>query len=479
MQLIDIIPNLTEENNELEYKGILNRDNTLSWLKTVDGFANAEGGVFYVGVEDKTLKLIGYDQKSLDGEKLFFHNELSNHFSIMPSYFIETIPYKINNSIRYIIKITINESSKKPLILRHQGMPMIYVRRDGFTSPATEEEIRNMVLNSDFPSFDKGLTDIDFERKDFSKYFAFCKERTNKDIKIKELESISFIKDGKLTNGAYLFSDNYNGDKTKVVCSLYKGVTRGDDIIISSNEFKGNLIDCYHFITDFISMRTNHKIIKKEDRRVDIYSYPERAVFEAVINALAHRDYLLNGTQINVDIYLNRLVISSPGSIFEGDGNIKPTYDLTSYSSKRRNEVISNAFILAKAMEAKGTGLEKISEEYRAYDKSHQPYIYCKNNSFNIVLPDLTNDYGVNIENESIYVIDKINNPTRFDISVLSYCYLAKRSMKEITEHIGVSNSTFFKSTVIDNLVSQDYLIVHKLGNKYCYITNEEKVKIR
>ncbi|MDD7317018.1 MAG: ATP-binding protein, partial [Bacillales bacterium] len=155
MQLIDIIPNLTEENNELEYKGILNRDNTLSWLKTVDGFANAEGGVFYVGVEDKTLKLIGYDQKSLDGEKLFFHNELSNHFSIMPSYFIETIPYKINNSIRYIIKITINESSKKPLILRHQGMPMIYVRRDGFTSPATEEEIRNMVLNSDFPSFDK------------------------------------------------------------------------------------------------------------------------------------------------------------------------------------------------------------------------------------------------------------------------------------------------------------------------------------
>ena len=94
-------------------------------------------------------------------------------------------------------------------------------------------------------------------------------------------------------------------------------------------------------------------------------------------------------------------------------------------------------------------------------------------------MPDLTNDYGVNIENESIYVIGKINNPTRFDISVLSYCYLSKRSMKEITEHIGVSNSTFFKSTVIDNLVSQDYLIVHKLGNKYCYITNEEKVKIR
>ena len=68
--------------------------------------------------EDKTLKLIGYDQKNIYSEKIYFHNELSNHFSIMPSYFIETIPYKINNSIRYIIKITINESSKKPLILR-------------------------------------------------------------------------------------------------------------------------------------------------------------------------------------------------------------------------------------------------------------------------------------------------------------------------------------------------------------------------
>ena len=223
----------------------------------------------------------------------------------------------------------------------------------------------------------------------------------------------------------------------------------------------------------------NKGLVKMGDRRVDTYSYPERALFEAIINALAHRDYLLNGTQINVDMFKNRLVISSPGSIFEGQSDLSPTYDLASFSSKRRNEIISNIFVLTKAMEAKGTGFEKIVEDYAGYDKKHQPFIYSKNNTFHIVLPDLTDEDGLFLDQDSIYIIGTIANPTRFDLSVLSFCYMNTRSVKEITEHLNISNSTYFKTNVIQNLISQSFLNEFRFGNTNYYMTNNEKIKVK
>ena len=479
MILQDLLPNYFLENEDFECKRILNRENTLSWLKTVDGFANAKGGQLLLGVEDKTFKLIGYNQGDADKEKLFFHNEIANHMTIGPEYSIETIKYEINGAARFLIKIQILEARKKPLLVKYDGMPMVFMRRDGFTNPATEEEIRMMVLTSDYPSFDSSKTDIDYISTDFSKLFSFYKERTDKDLKTKELESIGFIVDGKITNGAYLFSDHYTGDRSKIVCSLYRGNTRGDDTIISSNSFSGNLIDCYHYIDSFIKTRMNHGFIKLNDRREEIDAYPSRAVFEAIINALAHRDYLLDGTQINIDIFTNRLVISSPGSLFEGNQTILPTYDLSSFVSKRRNEVISNTFVLAKAMEARGTGLEKIMDAYSKYDKKHQPFIYSKNNTFHIVLPDLTNEQGISLDEESVYLLGEVHNPTRFDLSVLAFCYMEPKNIREITEYLGISNSSFFKKNTLENLVSQSYLEELKFGNAAYFITNKNKVNVR
>lgn len=479
MNLNDLYPNLYVENQDFDCKARLNRDDSLSWMKTVAGFANAHGGTLFLGVEDKTFKLIGFEQKELDREKLYFHNELATHMAILPSYSIQALPYRVHDAQRFLLKIKIDESSKKPLTVKYNGYPLIFLRRDGFTNPATEEEIRMMVLTSGRPAFDESLTDIDFSMDDFQDYAEFYQERTIKKLKSKELESISFFKNGKLTQGAYLFHDHYEGNKTTIVCSLYRGSTRGDDLIIASNTYKGNLIGCYHFMMDFIKMRMNHGFIKLSDRRIDVDAYPERSLFEAIINALAHRDYLLEGTQINVDMFSNRLVITSPGSIFESQNDLQPTYDLTSFTSKRRNELIARAFILAKAMDAKGTGLEKIMDDYAAYGKEHQPFIYSKGNAFSVVLPDLTNEEGVSVEAESVLLVEPIENPTRFDLAVLSYCYFSEKSIAEITAHLQLSNSTFFRKNVIENLVSQGFLIQKSAENKKVYSANQTKVKLR
>ena len=42
--------------------------------------------------------------------------------------------------------------------------------------------------------------------------------------------------------------------------------------------------------------------------------YPERAVHESLVNAFTHRDYLVTGSEVHVDIFDDRLEITSPGA---------------------------------------------------------------------------------------------------------------------------------------------------------------------
>ena len=78
--LLDDILDVSElEGFSLECKARLNRDNVEDWLKTVAGFANAEGGSFFIGVEDKTGKLIGFSRQEADAERNFFNNQVNEH----------------------------------------------------------------------------------------------------------------------------------------------------------------------------------------------------------------------------------------------------------------------------------------------------------------------------------------------------------------------------------------------------------------
>lgn len=480
MNLKELFPDYYLENEQFECKGRLNRDQVLGWLKTIDGFANAKGGTLFIGVEDKTLDLIGFDASEVDKEKIYFFNTINEHFQSRPLITINVVPYMIRDKKRFVMKINILESHLKPVILKYQGMPMIFVRRDGFTNPATEEEIREMSISSNSVSFDDYPTDVLYAFEDFSKLSDFYTEHNDgRKLTEKEIKSVGFTtEEGFLKRGSFLFSDKYKGDETRVVCSLFRGVTRGDDEVITSNSFSGNLIDSYKFMWEFIQQRMSHSFIKTETGRLNVDSYASRALFEAIINSLAHRNYFLKGSQINVDMFSNRLVISSPGS-FYNSGDIKATYNFDSIISRRRNELICRILILCNAMEAKGTGFEKIKEEYKKYDLKHQPFIFSKNNQFSIVLPDVCNPLGVSILEESFEITGKIINPSRFDLNILSFCFEEDKSIKEITEHLAIADSTFFRNSVIKNLVDQNYLIESKEKNKKIYRTNSSKVFLK
>ena len=479
MFLEEITGKVQLEGNKFECKSRLNREDIIGWLQTIAGFANASGGEFYIGVEDKTNKLIGFDRKDADNERNYFNNIVNEHLVPRPRMEISFLEYAVRDKERFILRISIPESVIKPVILKYKGIPSIFMRRDGFTGGATYEEIIEMSIKSKNTQYDILDSDKKYDDRNFQKLREFY-ELHNSGNKLgdKALRSMGFYNaEGYLANGATLFEDDYTGNKTAINCSVFSGTNRGTDRLVTINRFNGNIIESIDYIMDFVKQRMNHAIIKKDDGRININAYPERALFEGVINAVAHRDYFLDGTQIQVDMFRDRLEISSPGGFYRGDKYGK-TYDLTKIISKRRNEIISAVLVKCNVMEAAGTGFEKIVEEYSDADDKHQPYIYSTSDHFTLVLPDLTYDSGIEESDIPELVTMPIVRGTKYDSKVLSYCYYKAHKVLEIAEFLEISNSTYLRKQVIQNLVDHGYLEVSKVGHTAYYKTVRSNVSL-
>ncbi len=470
--------NLIESFN-IETKARLDRDDIQGWLKTVSGFANAEGGFLYIGVEDKTNKLIGFDRKEVDNERNYFNNQVNQHIVPVPPMKISFIPYENNGRQLFVIKIEIMESSLKPVFLKYKGLLGIYMRREGFTNGATVEEVIDMATKSKQLQYDMLVSDVDYNRGDFGKLLkVYSDNNDGKTLTDKVLEACHFFNDDrKLRNGALFFRDDYNGDKTLVKCSIFTGFTRGGDRILSASEFRGNILDSIAFMIDFVRLRMNHSIIKKDFGHDEIDAYPERALTEGIINAVAHRDYYIDGAQIQVDMFRDRLEISSPGNLYLV-GKVVKTYDLSSFVSKRRNTVISDILVKCRMMEAEGTGFEKIAEAYKNVDGRHKPFISAASDHFKLVLPDLTYDDGI----ETISMLPEIefaaiDLDTRYAAEILTLCAYGAKNASEIADYIGVKPSSYFRKNILGPLVEKGYLNELVQSKPVLYKTNPDIIE--
>ena len=480
MYLEEIINDVQLESDRFECKSILNRNDVVGWLKSIAGFANAYGGDFYIGVEDKTNKLIGFDRKAADNERNYFNNHVNEHLTPRLQMKISFVRYEIKNSERFIIRVSIPESSVKPVILKYKNIPSIFMRRDGFTNGATYEEIIEMSIKSKKTQYDILVSDVKYDPKKISMLRAFYSEHNEgKELKEKALQSMGFYnEEGYLLNGAVLFLDDYSEKKTEVQCSVFSGFNKGSERIVTINRFNGNITSTINYMMDFVNQRMNHSIIKLDDARKNIDAYPQRALFEGVINAVAHRDYYLDGTQIQVDMFKDRLEISSPGGFYRGE-KFGKTYDLSGIISKRRNELIAGVLVRCNVMEAAGTGFDKIVEEYKEADETHRPYIYSSSDHFTLVLPDLTYANGVEDSNVPVLTFVPVLGGTELDEKVLSFCYYQAHKVSEIAEYLGITDSTYLRKQVLGNLEANGYLEKSKVSRAMFYKTNPDMVTLR
>ena len=480
MFIEEIETNIDFENTQIECKAILNREDILGWLKTIAGFANSEGGKFYIGVEDKTNKLIGFDSRSADNERNYFNNIVNEHLTPRPVTKVTFLDYEIHDKKRFVLRVDVEESSVKPVVLKYNGLPAIFKRRDGYTNGATYEEIIEMSISSKNTQYDVLTSDVKYNKESFKDLNNFYSEHNDGEVlKEKALQSMGFYdENGNLKNGAVLFMDNYGDKKTLVQCSVFSGLNKGSERIVTINKYSGNITSTISYILDFVNQRMNHSIIKLNDGRKNVDAFPKRALFEGIINAIAHRDYYLDGTQIEVDIFMDRLEITSPGGLYRKEKTGK-TYDLTKIISKRRNELICNVLVACNVMEASGTGFDKIMEEYKDVDINHKPYIYAESDYFRLVLPDLTYDKGTGGNGDVPSIIyGPVENGSELDEKILSFCYMKARKASEIAEYLGVSDSTYLRKEVLGNLVENGYLESDKVSRTTYYKSCRDTVEL-
>lgn len=93
----------------------------------------------------------------------------------------------------------------------------------------------------------------------------------------------------------------------------------------------------------------------------------ERTVLEAMINHFIHRDYTEMGGEVHLDIYDDRLTVTSPGGMY--NGMLIQNLDIDNVSSERRNPILATVMAQLDKMEKRGSGITRICNETKAIER--------------------------------------------------------------------------------------------------------------
>ena len=445
MYLKDIIPERMFEDTDFDYKATLQDGNPMKWAKSIVAFANGDGGTIYVGVSDDWVAF-GLSKREADEARLQAIRE--NDRSIFPharlSFSFIEVP---DRDERFVLAIYVHKSES---ILRYKAgdfAEKVFVRKDGASTEASPEEIVSMGVARH--GFDTQLTDAVFSEADFSQYLELAVEyRVDQAApSLNALISEEVVSEsGNVTTGLSYFADGFKGDNSLISCRLWRGKSKGDDAVIDKKSFKGPLGEVFRFAQSFVKRNSRSGFVKLSDgRRKDTFSYPDIAVREALVNAIAHRDYSVSGTQIDVDIFSDRVQITSPGGWILGK---RPEeYPFDRIPSKRRNPTIAAAFELAGLMERSGSGFGKISKAYQGYSQDLQPEIEDFGDYFCITLFDLLYEEEPRKEGEV-----PLREETVEEL-ILRLCAEKPMSRKELMAAAGIASRTHFVSRYLKPLI--------------------------
>ena len=232
---------------------------------------------------------------------------------------------------------------------------------------------------------------------------------------------------------------------------------------MDDEEYTGSLILLLEEGMNF-ARRNSKKMWKKEsDRRVEYPEYPERSIFEGLVNGLVHRDYLDMGSEVHIDIFDDRLEIYSPGGMY--DGTLIQDRDIDNVPSKRRNPVVADIFSRLDYMERRGSGFKKIMQAYEVepnYTEDKKPVFYSNATEFRVILKNLNfTDEVLNEKNEVLdEVLDEVLNSgrTETEIKVIKAILVSPRiKQKELAEQVGISVSTIQRT--IKKLVKEGKIV--------------------
>ena len=337
--------------------------------KEIVAFANSEGGTIYIGVSDDG-EVVGIEDSDKSGLQVsnMVHDNIKPDLSMFVSY------RTLNFDGKEVLSIDVERGTNRPYYLANKGLRPegVYIRH-GFSSiPASDSTIRNMIKETDGDVYE-ALRSIN---QDLT--FNSCEnEFKNRNIDFKEQALKLVSNDGLYTNLGLLLSDQCPYTIKAAVFEDYD-----QSLFKDRNEFSGSLLKQLEDVYSFIDKYNNNRSTFDKLWRIDTRDYPEKALREALLNSIVHRDYSYSASTL-ISIYKDRLEIVSVGGLMPG----YELKDIKNGLSDTRNPNLANIFYRLKLIEAYGTGIKKI---YDAYELSGcEPEIITTNNSFKIILPNL------------------------------------------------------------------------------------------
>ncbi|MGB9697626.1 MAG: ATP-binding protein [Ignavibacteria bacterium] len=331
-------------------------------VETVCAFANTEGGRIYIGIPPSG-KTSGINIGSNTIEDLT--NKIINNTDpkIYPKISIE----KIDNKDVIVINV---EKSPDQIVLAF-GRPYKRVGKSTVKMSKDEYEKRILEKHKEEIRFDLQICEdakfSDVDNQKLKEFLKSAKTERGLDIPVNSspkeaLMRLNLLRNNKLTNSAILLFGKEPQRffiQAEVRCVRFKG-TNVTETMIDMKNVGGNLIDQVKEVEKFIfnnisltSWIENGKIERQEK-----WEYPPKAIREALVNAICHRDYR-SISKVQVRIFDDRIEFWNPGKLPEGwtVEKLKQKHE-----SRPFNPLIAKAFFWIKYIEEVGTGTNKIIE---------------------------------------------------------------------------------------------------------------------
>lgn len=335
-------------------------------MKWVCGFANAQGGTIYIGIDDAG-KVVGVKEikKLMDD----IPNQIQSGLGI-----IADVNRRTKDGLEYI-EIKVNSST----------YPVNYHGEYHYRSGSTKQQLQGAALTEFIrektgylwdavPVDNIGVDDLDRSSFDIFRREAVRKKRMEKedlDIPNEELlDHLDLLVDGKLKRAAVMLFYRKPG---RIITGCYVKIGKfgeGSDLQYQDT-VEGSLFSIADRVIDLIYTKYLKAAITYEhDVRVETYPFPREGVREAIYNALGHNNYAAS-IPIQIRIEDDAMYISN-SCILPKSWTVETL--MKPHKSEPFNPSIANAFYRAGYIESWGRGIQKICEVCRELGTADPEY---------------------------------------------------------------------------------------------------------
>lgn len=411
--------------------------------KEIIAFANTKGGKIYIGIDDDG-NVVGIKNSKEDIESLsgMIREGIKSDLTLYTSINL------VNIDNKDVIEVNVMEAPNKPYYLADKGIKTsgVYLRYGNTSAPAGEEVIKKMLRENQGDSFETMISqnqNLNFETLNS----IFFKHNIQLDkSKLKSLNIINL--NDQYTNLGLLLSDEC---PYSIKCAIYNGTDKLE--FQDRKEFSGSVLKQVNEVFGYLDLynKTKGKIVGLE--RVDTKDYPEYALRESLLNAIIHRDYNYKGS-ILISLFDDHFEITSLGGIVKG----LSINDLYLGISESRNPNLANIFYRLRYVESFGTGIGRIIESYKTYEK--KPIFVDTDNAFNVTL------YNVNyVENNEKLLPSNLTQEEK----IVEYLKKNEKINRNIVEKL-LDISTTRAKIILNNMCEKELIKMIGSGKNIMYV---------